>query len=488
MNNNSADDSALLRAHFILSIGGTFCARIWTSIVALTLALLHWKSLCYVIRFRQMITTIALILSIVTFILVIVLFNAPVNVVDIDPNFKIGSYQAYIVIAILVPSLLITLTSIVVTQKFHSSKSSSIHLSEVNAGSSHSINGDSRHRSLISTTSDIPYPRRTLTPKRIRRQMDPQPRIHRTSAASINVEDALQVLSVPNDRCSSDPGCGCHAACDARVKKYQEDACHVVTAASGRCRETEDRRILPVLDETQPLLIESQDDPETERSCCEAITSSDFHQVSSHLMLLMALFFSMMIGLIVAVGKMWTEKSTGVFLALEYLDVFFNYGQGIVTFLLFGFDIYGIKSVFKAILRRSRPLNRDVSSHKLRLPSLDDLSRETIQINTQFVDYHQDKCRGDICYQIEINSIPVTVFKGFDLVDWLLNAGLAGDRKNAVIYGKHLIYGRTIQHLHSQQTFHDSAHLYKFLINTFYESQEPSSSFDDQNDGIETIE
>lgn len=471
-NSTSPHHHFLMTTHYILSISGTFCCRIWTSVLALTLALLHWKSLCYVIRFRQMITTIGFLLTLVTFILVILLFETPdVSQAD-DPNFKIGTYQASIVIGILVPSLIITLTSIVVTQKFHSYLiNSPIHLNEVDSHEvhpSHSVNGTVRRRRISELSEDLRFRR---MPRRISRRSLTQ-RSHRLSTSSINVEELIPV-SIPNDQCPSSGPCCCHTSCDARVRKYREEAIHAAASSSLSGDPSDERlNIPPVISEESPLLTSDPTDGDHDVQQ-DLVNMTDFHQVTSHLMLLMALFLSMMIGLIVAVGKIsGIERPTGIFLELEYLDVFFNYGQGIVTFMLFGIHVSGVKRILIKLYHVTlRSFRVDDSSHrKIKLPPVDDLSRETIMINIQFVDYHLEQCKTDISYEIEFDSRRVNVFKGYDMTEWLMNAGLAPDRKNAVIYGRHLINGRTIQHLHQEQTFHDSPYLYVFLVNPFYQN------------------
>jgi hypothetical protein len=53
--------------------------------------------------------------------------------------------------------------------------------------------------------------------------------------------------------------------------------------------------------------------------------------------------------------------------------------------------------------------------------------------------------------------------KGSDLVQWLLEVGLARDRFDAVVYGRHLVKGRVIRHVENFLDFYDDAFLYRFV-------------------------
>ena len=53
------------------------------------------------------------------------------------------------------------------------------------------------------------------------------------------------------------------------------------------------------------------------------------------------------------------------------------------------------------------------------------------------------------------------VFLGTELVDWLLVQGLAGGRRAAARYGRHLLDGGIIEHDDHQYTFHDRHFWYR---------------------------
>lgn len=65
---------------------------------------------------------------------------------------------------------------------------------------------------------------------------------------------------------------------------------------------------------------------------------NESHQMLQHLLLLLILLFSMIIKLTVLIGKIIFEQPSGVFVELQFLDILLNYGQGVMTFLIFGLD------------------------------------------------------------------------------------------------------------------------------------------------------
>ena len=54
-------------------------------------------------------------------------------------------------------------------------------------------------------------------------------------------------------------------------------------------------------------------------------------------------------------------------------------------------------------------------------------------------------------------------FCGCDLVNWLIEVGLASDRGEAVIYGDKLVQGGVIQHITNNYEFRDEYLFYRFL-------------------------
>lgn len=55
------------------------------------------------------------------------------------------------------------------------------------------------------------------------------------------------------------------------------------------------------------------------------------------------------------------------------------------------------------------------------------------------------------------------VFCGCDLVNWLVEVGLALDRGGAVVYGERLVKGGIIQHIADEFEFRDEQLYYRFV-------------------------
>ena len=54
------------------------------------------------------------------------------------------------------------------------------------------------------------------------------------------------------------------------------------------------------------------------------------------------------------------------------------------------------------------------------------------------------------------------VFRGDQLVDWIIEFGLANTRMDAVYYGNCLLQGQIIQHCVNEHYFYDLPYFYRF--------------------------
>jgi len=166
----------------------------------------------------------------------------------------------------------------------------------------------------------------------------------------------------------------------------------------------------------------------------------------------------MFIGLTVSISKLVLEKPSGIFIELEFLDILLNYGQGVITFLIFGLETTHVCDQLSKLLWSKHPN----CGSSLNLPTLDNIRPSTKQICDQFITFHKQNCINDILFERRIGQNTCLVFHGRDLVDWLLKAGLSSDRRHAESYGRNLLIGRIIEHLTRSQHFFDGTFLYKF--------------------------
>lgn len=151
------------------------------------------------------------------------------------------------------------------------------------------------------------------------------------------------------------------------------------------------------------------------------------------------------------------EVMSGLYLELVFLDGFLNFGQGLFTFAVFGFDVEYVSVPVRRMWRRVL-----YGGEALVLPEWEDLEAETKRTCNHFLVHHVAQCVESIVKDVECEDGTVwrAVFRGCELVDWLIEFGLARDRSDAVAFGRHLIKGRVIRHVIETMDFHDEAFLY----------------------------
>ncbi|XP_037287326.2 lysosomal cholesterol signaling protein [Rhipicephalus microplus] len=476
----------------VLSIAGIFASRIWTAILAGVLALLHWRSLCFVLRLKWLIAIAGFGSSVlVALSLCLSIPKRGSRLGDTDPNFQFGDIQAVVAVTVLLTSLLFTVVSLILQHRYRlrmrdyvpiqgssddderatsprsedhdpliQSSSSRSRASVLQAGTSTKSDGctgdcedcdNCSHHEERDNVPDLEDLMSSPRPKRNAR------RLHRSSnsanpsaarLASVNSRKAEFHMSpsqqVPST--SFDELCGPQFSCD----KQQVRQCMGLVGTYNQQTTIRVQNADEVLDlDSVPPV------------------DDDAHQVFRHTLLCLLLTVSMVIGLAVSLWQLLIyDTPTGILVELEFLDIIMNYGQGMLTFLVFGLDA---KWLFRSLTnawyfvtcRQQRPRN----TAALVLPRFEDLSPETRQICTQFQVYHRDACITDICRSRPgPNGTELHLaFVGKDLVDWLIAVGLCHDRVQAARYGKALLEGRVIEHATGQHHFCDELYTYKFL-------------------------
>ncbi|XP_034949435.1 integral membrane protein GPR155 [Chelonus insularis] len=185
----------------------------------------------------------------------------------------------------------------------------------------------------------------------------------------------------------------------------------------------------------------------------------DDPQFLRHLVLLIFLLCSMFVGIALSVGTMIMEQMTGVYAELAFLDVAFNFGQSLIAFIIFGLDpsLGRLGAWLKKICRDWK------ARQKLQLPDEESLSAETLSIREQFKRCHLHECRQRISMcRRRLLKVYEGAFSGTDLVDYLLQAGIAENREDAVQYGRRLLESRVLHHVDGTHHFHDNNILYAF--------------------------
>ncbi|XP_023385187.1 lysosomal cholesterol signaling protein isoform X2 [Pteropus medius] len=131
---------------------------------------------------------------------------------------------------------------------------------------------------------------------------------------------------------------------------------------------------------------------------------------------------------------------------------------GFISFGIFGLDKHLIILPFKRRLEL-------LWNNKKRAENEDSPVPEEIKTTCQqFIHYHRDLCIRNIVKERKCGAkTSAGTFCGCDLVNWLIEVGLASDRGEAVIYGDRLVQGGVIQHITNDYEFRDEYLFYRFL-------------------------
>ncbi|XP_055086694.1 integral membrane protein GPR155 isoform X2 [Periophthalmus magnuspinnatus] len=179
-------------------------------------------------------------------------------------------------------------------------------------------------------------------------------------------------------------------------------------------------------------------------------------QVARHLILCLLLTVCLFANLSSCLWLLLNSVPGRLYLELQFFCAVANYGQGLLSFALFGLDKHFIILPFK------RRLYSLWSRRQTEQPRTD-LPEDIRMTCTQFTKYHKDQCSEDIVRQRRCGKrTMVACFLGSELVDWLLQVGLALDRGEAVLYGTRLQQGGLLQHVNHLHGFQDSPLYYRF--------------------------
>lgn len=484
--------SPMAYAQSALSITGIFASRIWTALLAGLLALLHWRSLCFVLRLRWLIAITGFGSSIlVALALCLSIPKRGSRLGDTDPNFQFGDVQAIVAVTVLLTSLLFTMASLIVQHRYRlrtrdyaplngNSDEDDEQGTAVQASVDSALNQPSSSLPLQGTRSDG-----ETKGKPDGCTGDCEDCANCSSDEEHNVRDLEDILSSPKHRRNihkakpSKSGSSSLAASrSVNSSRFDFDgpsARHAPSAALDQlcgpefnCDKEQVRQCMSLVGTyNQHTAIRIQRPDEVLDLESSVQSDEDVHQVFRHTVLVLLLSVSMVIGLAVSLWQLLlTDAPTGILIELEFVDIILNYGQGMLTFLVFGLDaswlLHKLSSLWYYVTC-SRRRSPDVTT--LTLPSFEDLPPETRQICTQFHIYHRASCVADICTSRSgPNGTELHLaFAGKELVDWLMAVGLCQDRVQATRYGKRLLDGRVIAHAAGRHHFRDELYTYVFL-------------------------
>ncbi|XP_068429089.1 lysosomal cholesterol signaling protein [Clinocottus analis] len=181
-------------------------------------------------------------------------------------------------------------------------------------------------------------------------------------------------------------------------------------------------------------------------------------QVGRHMLLCLLLTVILLANLSSCLWLLLNHIPGRLYLELQFFCAVANYGQGFLSFALFGLDKHLIILPFK---KRFYSLWYRKQQEE---PTQTDLPEEIRMTCAQFTQYHKDQCCHEIVKKRRCGKrTAADCFLGSELVQWLQQVGLAQDVGEAVLYGTRLQQGGVLQHIKQEHSFQDSALYYRFM-------------------------
>uniref|UniRef100_A0A673Y1T3 G protein-coupled receptor 155 n=1 Tax=Salmo trutta TaxID=8032 RepID=A0A673Y1T3_SALTR len=173
-------------------------------------------------------------------------------------------------------------------------------------------------------------------------------------------------------------------------------------------------------------------------------------QVARHVLLCLLLTVSLLANLSSCLWWLFNRVPGRLYLELQFFCAVVNYGQGFISFGIFGLDKHLIILPFKK--RMSSLWHSMKPEEQPQLVVSDDITMTC----TQFTTYHKEQCVRDIVQKKRCGERMVAdTFLGTELVEWLLQVGLSQDRGEALLYGGRLQQGGVLQHITQEYGFQD---------------------------------
>ncbi|XP_018330000.1 integral membrane protein GPR155 isoform X2 [Agrilus planipennis] len=417
---------------FMISTVGIYSSRIWTALLALTLLLLQYRGLCFILKLQPYFGVVGW--GVPTLFSVLFLLFDKQNSIPYDkrnPNFIYGAPQAIVTISLLVLSFIVTVGSLILHQRHSVRYSRYLNLANDIASTFNQRNSHDDAESSSNLVDPCPNNSEDLFEHEKRNTLSTIK--ESTSDQSVrstvtDIEDLGGDSFVENDDQSIPQSAMCPArfsCCDS-----QRSRCNTVM----QYYEGESANIEYI-----------EEEPE----------SHDL-QVLSHIVLLIFLLCSMFVGLALSVWTLIMEGMSGIYIEISFLDATLNFGQSIIVFAIFGLNT---KEIFLPLLNFWTKLTFGMK--KLTLPTWDDLEYDTKHVCEQFRTHHLENCRKELAkdkrWRLKVYK---NVFSGKDFVNWLIEYGLARDRIEATNYGKRLVDGNVLMHINQVYHFYDRNLLY----------------------------
>ncbi|CAL8321833.1 unnamed protein product [Merluccius merluccius] len=189
----------------------------------------------------------------------------------------------------------------------------------------------------------------------------------------------------------------------------------------------------------------------------EQLNQVSDRQVARHALLCLLLTVSLLANFSSCLWLIFNRVPGRLYLELQFFCAVVNYGQGFLSFGLFGLDKHLIILPFKKRLHNLWYRKKQEVRPQSELPA--DVQMTCLQ----FMKYHKDQCSQDIVRKRRCGERTTThTFLGSELVTWLQQTGLAQDRGEALLYAARLQQGGILQHIRQEYDFQDNGFHYRF--------------------------
>lgn len=409
--------------YHLVPIFAVFMSRFLVTIISLTLAAIHQQTLPQIMKLQDVCLSTSLVIS--TCLVIIIYFMSPRSLAAAaDHEFPFGFSQAIISMAVLFVNIAVSGLAIIVQQRFQSSFESYQRMVADNE-----LNNDKS--SIISSEKSIwDELNEEMMSMGLSDQFNGLKNYKTHQNGSKDSIECIEIREIERSFDQSNTQSN-----PAKPKKQPPKSC----INSIWCYWKDLRRTSIAFDNNT-----------------KSVSFYSYIQVNLHTALLLLLELSMIIGFVCSLSKAMGERISGIYKELIFLDIFLCHGQAIFSFVLFGLD-------FTPIIDLWRCVNSKYSSLKFLNKKCNESSEEIMHLCQQFHTYHREKCSADICFNLTYGCIEMSVFKGRDLIRWLIESGLTADRKSAEAYSASLFEGQIFKHLDGCSHFSNTSSLYFFI-------------------------
>ncbi|XP_053483023.1 integral membrane protein GPR155 [Ictalurus furcatus] len=172
-------------------------------------------------------------------------------------------------------------------------------------------------------------------------------------------------------------------------------------------------------------------------------------QMARHVLLCLLLTVSLLANFSSYLWWLFSPVPGRLYLELQFFCAVINFGQGFISFGIFGLDKHLIIIPFKKRLARLMQTQKQEAAGS-------SVSEEIRLACNQFLKYHKEKCVQDIVQEKRCGEHSVAhTFLGSEMVLWLQTVGLANDQGEALLYGSRLLDGGVIHHITHDYDFQD---------------------------------